>query len=202
MCLLSKADGERHAAEFAGALPSVKGLRGVGCLALLAAVLAACESKPPVAFSENQSIPMGPYRVTVSHTESRAGPMFGGPGDPGVTSLVVHLNIQGADSDSNVERVPVGEWLARQAVVDSEGRRHRVIPMPTRNYFNMAEAMAARTSRDVENWLYGQTLVTGPTRDWVLIFPVPQDGRNFRLLMRNPDWVEGQPEVASVTLDR
>ena len=185
--------------EFTGALVLV--LRRVSYLGLVI-LLAACKSKPPVTYSENQAIPMGPYQVTVSRTESRAGPIFGGPGDPGVASLVVPLQVQGADSESNVARVPVEGWLARQAVVDGQGRRHRGIPMPTRNYFNMAEAMAARTSQDVENWLYGQTVVTGPARDWVMIFPVPQDSRDFRLLMRNPEWVEGQPEVASVTIER
>lgn len=200
MRLLSRSGGKRDATEFAGVQPGVKMLCGFGCLSLLA-VLAACESRPPVAFSESQSIPMGPYRVTVSRTESRTGPIFGGPGDPGVTSLVVHLTIEGADSDSNLKKVPVGEWLARQTVEDSQGWRHRGVPMPTRNYFNMAEAMAVRTSQDFENWLYGQTVATGPTRDWVMIFPVPQASRNFKLLLRNPDWMEGQPEVAAVTLD-
>ncbi|HEV2426129.1 MAG TPA: hypothetical protein VGZ29_14965, partial [Terriglobia bacterium] len=161
-----------------------------------------CATKPPVPFSFRQTIPMGPYQVRVSQTELRAGPLFGGAGDPEINSLIIYLTIDGAESQGDAKNERVAHWLVRQKLLDGQGRRHRGIPMPTRNYFNMAEAAAVRTEHDFENWAFGQTLATGPTREWVLVFPVSQESRDFKLLLRNPDRLNGQPETASVALDR
>jgi len=175
---------------------------GAWSCATLLLWVTACSPKP-TSFSRGQSIPLGPYTVTVSHTESSSGGSFSGLGSslsrPDAQVLVVYLDVQGAES-VDINRTAL--WFMGFRAVDSEGNRHRGTPMPARQYNGMAAARSARSARDLDNWSSSSRGESGTPRDWVVLFAVPSKSHDFSMLMPNPKPSRGQPEAAIVPLGR
>ena len=175
---------------------------GAWSCATLLLWVTACSPKP-TSFSRGQSIPLGPYTVTVSHTESSSGGSFSGLSSslsrPDAQVLVVYLDVQGAES-VDINRAAL--WFMGFRAVDSEGNRHRGIPMPARQYNGMAAARSARSARDLDNWSSWSRGESGTPRDWVVLFAVPSKSHDFSMLMPNPKPSRGQPEAAIVPLGR
>lgn len=148
-------------------------MRRLGTLALLALLLAACSTTPPRAYTVGEPIPLGPYTVSVAHTDTRN---VGGLG-----LLSVHFRLRGSTSPRDVIRF-MDKFVDAFSARDSNGNTYRGFPAPD------ASPKTSRVSTDIQMW--------------TAVFSVPANARGFTLYVENRMRQTGQPSVASVALER
>jgi hypothetical protein len=156
----------------------------VGSLALACAgAFMECCSRPPVAFSRGQPIPIGPYTIVVSYTEVSAS--------ESAQALAVHFRCRGVNS-----REDTGKFFVAQGghlfVLDAAGNRYSALPYTNSYYRSGGPGFIGGVREDGSPDL----------SEWVAVSKVPVNARGFSLLIGNPSQRSGQPRAAIVRLDR
>lgn len=140
----------------------------------------------PVPFPMGRPIPLGPYTITVSHTEVSAA--------RGKYKIVVFFDWAG---------LPDIDLLGISAIQRERGMMFKLMDDAGHKYpaDTITTADAYRHRSDWTNPLK-EMISPGTVRQWVVIFEVPLDTHGRTLLLENPDQREGQPSTASVPLSQ
>ncbi len=176
-------------------------LKRLAFVVVLALLLTSCAK--PVPYSRGQTIPLGNITVIVSHAESMSPDYAAGPASgmakKGQQILVVYFHI----SRMNVEVARAALPLrAMFSLVDGDGHKYRAAPMPAGFFNQMRASRSMENMADYYNSSSPDALHEEFPTEWVLLFAVPDDSRNFSLLVNNSRPLKDQPKQAVVELGR
>ena len=168
-------------------------------------LLVACgEPVAPTAFARGQSIPLGPYHITISHAESIAASavreILPDQSMEQMQFFVVFFNVTGVRS-TDIARLRL--WFMDFKVVDNTDQTYPgLVPMPLKDYYMMMSQNSIGSSGDykaMESWWESSS---APSAEWVFLFAVPDKSRGFTLLIGNPTPEAGQVQLAAIPLGR
>lgn len=176
-------------------------LKRLAFVVVVALLLASCAK--PVPYSRGQAIPLGNITVTVSHAESMSPDYVGGPGSgmakKGEQLLVVYFRISRMSVQLERAILPLRSMFS---LIDGEGHKYRGVPMSAGFFNQMRASRSMETMADFYNSGSLETMHEEFPTDWVLLFAVPDDSRNFSLLVNNSRPLKDQPKRAAVELGR
>ena len=164
-------------------------------------LLASCAK--PVPYSRGQAIPLGNITVTVSHAESMSPDYVGGSGSrmakKGEQLLVVYFHISRMSVQVERAILPLRSMFS---LTDGEGHKYRGVPMSAGFFNQMRASRSMETMADFYNSGSPDAMHEEFPTDWALLFAVPEDSRNFSLLVNNSRPKKDQPKKAVVDLGR
>jgi len=167
---------------------------GPGLAASLAAALLALQplacglgGLSPTVFAPGQEIPLGELSLTVTGWEAVPpghAPISALRAAPGEKVIAVFVRWSGLPGRSDMERrVLLERFLERQArIVDDEGFQTTAFSAMARELYRL------------------QAPVREAPSDWVVVFHVWIDSRNYKLLLAHPDPAQGGLRLAEVQL--
>jgi len=173
---------------------------------LLTAV-SACGSPPePEIFNLNQQINVASWTLSFRSTEMIAAgsPAFrivevARPGDR-IFALHAELRFAGAD-EADRER-EMRTLLDNLWIEDASGERYEVVAAPlTESHFRMMKSGPSTTLEGLQSQAQGVEMDIRSGR-WVILFFIPDEARELKLLVHNYAPLEGQPKRALVDLRR
>lgn len=160
-------------------------------LAIIAQLLIGCTKsetavEKPTHFLMGRSISLGPYTITVSHTEVSAA--------KGKYKIAVFFDWAGLP-DLDVLNITMiqRERGTMFKLMDDAGHKYPADTITTADAYHGWERSGGES-------LLKEMISPSKVRQWVVIFEVPLDTQGHTLLLENPDQREGQPRFAAVSL--
>jgi hypothetical protein len=158
---------------------------------LLAFLFAACSTPPPRAYGIGDPIPLGPYTVSVTHSDTR--------NDGALGVLSVHFRLRCSTSPRDLNRF-LDRYVDAFSARDSEGNKYRGFPAPDtpprRNRPGGAAAIRQRAESPEER----MANASAELERWTVVFVVPANARGFTLYVENRTPRSGQPGAATIAL--
>jgi hypothetical protein len=192
--------GRRHAGPGGGGLASDVRVPAVAVTrrppawraVAAAALTVACGGAQPAPFPRDEPIRLGPLELTVLELEPVPSPppvpLSSLRAHPGARPLAVFVEWAGLDGMAESERSRFLESFLEEGVTltDADGAEYRAMSALTRPMYSIGDTRG----------MIGGTV----PHDWVVVFHVAEDAREFALLVENPEPDGGGPELARVDL--
>jgi hypothetical protein len=165
-------------------------------------LLLGCGEEPkPANFSMREPIPLGDATLTVAYVEetSQLSPLF--QKTAGYSQVVVFLSCKGFNLEKeDPNSMKNGLTLFSLTLAVAGDKQYRIATIIPETAYRLAQS---QLSGDLESALSAIERGAGrPTEDWVAIFQVPEQSRNYTLFIKNPSVQKGQPQIAAVSLER
>jgi hypothetical protein len=156
-------------------------------LAAACVLAAACSREPPRQAALGTDVEVGPYSFRVLRARRAPNPpppISTFRQQPGKTGVVVSVNWKKLDDDMDAVRrlAFIESFFEHQfSIAAADGTRTKA--------FGAMQARLMYMEDPGANW-----------RDWVVVFHVPDGGRELTLLIENPEPRDGQARVTAVPL--
>lgn len=173
-----------------------------------------CQNAAPTVVDRGESIGLGDFTVRVSRVEMLSVDVLGqlaqvlqAPPSSSFLSVVLRVDRESSEPESGSARPMaelVSDLMMGLTLEDGQGSRYqRPITVPSASFRMMRSAgsVSGMTPQDLAIMSRAQTSVRLPG-DWVAVFSVPGDARDFQLLIRNRNRQGDQPRRVAVDLGR